>query len=114
MLFRSAASPASARHVYRGVVEHSVYVDPAVHGRGVGTALLEALCAAADAAGCWTVQSSIFPENATSLLLHERHGFRRVGTRERIGLMTVGPFAGRWRDTVLVERRRASSDDPER
>ena len=51
------------------------------------------------------MQSSIFPENAASLRLHENAGFRTVGRRERIALMTTGPWAGQWRDTVLIERR---------
>ncbi|TAM67808.1 MAG: N-acetyltransferase family protein [Microbacteriaceae bacterium] len=102
----AAVSPASARDVYRGVVEHSVYVAAAAQGRGVGRALLAALIDACDAADIWTVQSSIFPENAKSLALHDRAGFRRIGTRERVAFMTYGPWAGQWRDTVLVERRR--------
>ncbi|MCC4248162.1 MULTISPECIES: GNAT family N-acetyltransferase [Microbacterium] len=104
-----AASAVSTREVYRGVVEHSVYVADRAHGRGVGGALLRAFLAAVDAGGIWTVQSSIFPENAASLALHERAGFRRVGYRERIALMTYGPWAGQWRDTILIERRRAAS-----
>jgi L-amino acid N-acyltransferase YncA len=55
--------------------------------------------------GIWTIQSGIFPENAASLALHESHGFRQVGRRERIALMTYGPYAGTWRDTILVELR---------
>lgn len=100
-----AASPVSSRAVYRGVVEHSVYVGCTARGRGVGTRLLQAFLGAAEAGGVWTVQSSIFPENVASLALHEAAGFRRVGHRERIARMTYGPMAGRWRDTVLVERR---------
>lgn len=100
-----AASPTSARPAYRGVVEHSVYVAPSATGRGVGRLLLEALIASTEAAGIWTVQSAIFPENAASLALHRRCGFREVGRRERVALMPVGPLAGTWRDTVLVERR---------
>jgi phosphinothricin acetyltransferase len=100
-----AASPVSARPVYRGVIEHSVYVSQAAQGRGVGGALLAAFLQAAEAAGYWTVQSSIFPENTASIALHEKHGFRTVGHREAIGLMTYGPYAGQWRDTVLVEWR---------
>ena len=57
------------------------------------------------AAGVWTVQSGIFPENTASLALHVAAGFRVVGTRERLGRMTYGPFEGRWRDVVLVEKR---------
>jgi len=103
-----AASPVSTREVYRGVVEHSVYVAAAATGRGVGTRLLSALIAAADDAGVWTIQSSIFPENIPSLVLHERVGFRAIGHRERIARMSYGPYAGRWRDTVLLERRAPS------
>ena len=74
-----AASRVSAREVYRGVVEHSVYVADRAHGRGVGTALLTSFLRAAEAADIWTVQASIFPENTASLALHERAGFRRIG-----------------------------------
>ena len=101
----AAASAVSSRAVYRGVVEHSVYVATAHHGRGVGRALLRALLDALESAGCWTVQASIFAENTASLALHEQEGFRVVGRREAIALMTVGPWAGQWRDTLLVERR---------
>lgn len=100
-----AASRVSARPVYRGVVEHSVYVAERGRGRGAGRALLGAFLPSMEAAGIWTVQSSIFPENHASLALHERAGFRRVGRRERIALMSYGPWAGTWRDTILVERR---------
>ena len=83
-----------------GVVEHSVYVVPDARGRGIGRTLLAALIASTEAAGIWTIQSGVFPENAASIALHERAGFRVVGTRER-----VGRHHGRWRDVVLVERR---------
>jgi L-amino acid N-acyltransferase YncA len=101
----AAVSPVSARAVYAGVVEHSVYVHPGARGRGVGRALLATLLDSTRAAGIWTVQSGVFPENAASLALHAAAGFRVVGTRERVGLMTYGPMAGRWRDVVLVEHR---------
>ncbi|MFJ6678292.1 GNAT family N-acetyltransferase [Microbacterium sp. NPDC091382] len=100
-----AASRVSAREVYRGVIEHSVYVDPAHTGRGVGRALLDAFIDAAEAAGYWTIQSSVFPENDVSLRLHESAGFRVVGRRERIARSMLGAHAGRWRDTLLLERR---------
>ncbi|MCW2497482.1 N-acetyltransferase family protein [Jatrophihabitans sp.] len=98
-------SATSKRPVYAGVVEHSVYVDPAARGRGVGRALLGALIDSTEAAGIWTLRAGIFPENAASIRLHESAGFRRVGVHERIGLAAVGPHAGRWRDVVLLERR---------
>lgn len=95
-----AVSPVSARPVYAGVVEHSVYVDPAARGRGVGAALLRALIESTEAAGIWTIQSAIFPTNLASLRLHEAARFRVIGRRERIGR-----HHGIWRDTLLIERR---------
>ena len=101
----AAASAISDRCVYGGVVEHSVYVAPESSGRGVGRTLLDHLILATEGAGIWTIQSGIFPENAASLRLHERAGFRTVGRRERLGLMTHGPMAGQWRDVLMIERR---------
>ena len=95
-----ACSAVSRRPVYRGVVEHSVYVDPAASGRGVGRALLDALVLSTERAGIWTLQSAVFPENAASLRLHAAAGFRVVGLRERLGRQH-----GRWRDVLLLERR---------
>ncbi|MFG2309857.1 GNAT family N-acetyltransferase [Streptomyces sp. NPDC048566] len=95
-----AAVPVSDRCAYAGVVEHSVYVHPAARGRGVGAALLARLVASTEAAGIWTIQSGVFPENTAGLALHRAAGFRVVGTRERIGRLH-----GVWRDVVLIERR---------
>jgi len=104
----TALAPVSAREVYAGVAEVSIGVAAAARGKGVGTALMRELIARAEAAGVWTLQSVIFPENAASLALHERCGFRVVGRRERIGKMpAIGPRAGEWRDTLLLERRSA-------
>jgi phosphinothricin acetyltransferase len=97
----------SDRCVYAGVAEVSVYVAAAARGRGVGAAVLGGLIARSEAAGMWTLQAGVFPENAASIALHRRFGFRVVGTRERVGKMTHGPCAGQWRDTVLLERRSA-------
>jgi L-amino acid N-acyltransferase YncA len=101
----AAASSVSARDVYRGVAEHSVYVDPAAWGRRIGQTLLRAIVSAAEDSGIWTLQCSIFPENTASLTLHRAAGFRVVGIRERVAQMTYGPQAGEWRDTVFLERR---------
>ncbi|MFE9425059.1 GNAT family N-acetyltransferase [Kitasatospora sp. NPDC006697] len=96
----AAVSRVSDRAAYAGVVEHSVYVHPDAQGHGVGFALLTALLESTEAGGIWTVQSGIFPENTASLALHQRAGFRVIGTRERIGRLN-----GEWRNVVLVERR---------
>jgi L-amino acid N-acyltransferase YncA len=98
-----AVSPVSARPVYAGVVEHSVYVDAAAQGRGIGRALLDALIASTEAAGIWTIQSAIFPENTASAALHRAAGFRSIGVREKVARHVAR--ANRWRDTVLIERR---------
>lgn len=99
----AALSPVSTRAVYAGVAEVSVYVAARARGRGIGFMLLSALVAASEESGIWTLQAGIFPENRASLALHQRAGFRVVGTRQRIGRMD-----GRWRDTVLMERRSAT------
>lgn len=95
-----AATAVSDRCAYSGVVEHSIYVSPAARGRGVGRALLDALITSTEAAGIWTIQSGIFPENVASAALHRAAGFRDVGRRERIA-----QHHGRWRDVILIERR---------
>ncbi len=101
----AAASPVSGRCVYAGVIEASVYVGDDARGRGVGRALLDGLLVSAREGGVWTVQSGVFPQNSASLALHAAVGFRVVGTRERLGLMTHGPLAGTWLDVVLLEKR---------
>jgi phosphinothricin acetyltransferase len=93
-------TPISERECYRGVAEDSIYVGAASRGRGVGRVLLEELLARADAAGFWTVEAGIFPENTASVRLHLVCGFRIVGVRERLGRMD-----GVWRDVLLLERR---------
>ena len=95
-----AVTRVSRRHAYRGVVEHSVYVDEATRGRGVGRALLDALVGVAPQHGVWTIQTSVLEANAPSLALHESAGFRVVGRRERIAQLD-----GEWRDTLLLELR---------
>jgi phosphinothricin acetyltransferase len=96
----AAALATSGRQVHAGVVEHSVYVRPGARGQGIGRRLLDALIASTEAAGIWTIQSGVFPENTASMVLHRAAGFRMVGIRERIGQQN-----GRWRDVVLIERR---------
>lgn len=99
----AALSPVSVRAVYRGVAEVSVYVAQEFRGQGVGRALLGELVRQSEALGYWTLQASIFLENAASLALHAACGFRQVGRRARIGQLN-----GVWRDVLLLERRSAA------
>ncbi|WP_229052747.1 GNAT family N-acetyltransferase [Aeromicrobium sp. Leaf350] len=100
----TSVSPTSTRACYRGVGETSVYVDSSVRGRRVGRQLVAHQVAAAEKAGFWTLQTSIFPENVASLRIHEAAGFRVVGRRDRIAQLH-----GVWRDTILLEWRSAGS-----
>lgn len=77
----AALSPISDRCAYAGVAEGSVYVAREHRRRGVGSALLGRLIAASEAAGVWTMQAGVFPENEASRALLARHGFREVVDR---------------------------------
>ena len=98
----AALSPVSSRCVYAGVAEVSIYIAEHARGRGIGRQLMSRLIADSEAQGIWTLQAGIFPENAASIALHQRAGFRVLGQRERPGQLN-----GRWRDVVLMERRSA-------
>lgn len=96
----AALGPVSPRPCYRGVAEVSIYVAGAAQGRGAGGALLDALVAASEQEGIWTLHASIHADNSASLRLHLRAGFRVVGRRERIARRADG-----WADTIILERR---------
>lgn len=96
----AAISQVSSRCVYGGVGEVSIYIGQAYRGQGVGLMLLKALIQESEAAGYWTLQSGIFPENKASIKLHERAGFRFLGKRERIAKIN-----GIWKDNLLFEKR---------
>ena len=98
----AALSPVSRRPCYAGVAEIGIYIAAAARGRGVGLALLRALIESAEAHGIWTLQGATIAENAASLALQAKCGFRVVGRRERISKLN-----GSWRDTILTERRSA-------
>jgi L-amino acid N-acyltransferase YncA len=96
----SALTPYSKRAVYQGVAEVSIYIEPDLSGKGIGSILMNALIQSAKENRIWTLQSSIFPENPGSIALHKKFGFREVGYRERIAQLD-----GVWRDVVLLEKR---------
>jgi phosphinothricin acetyltransferase len=96
----AALIPVSGRVVYSGVAEVSIYISSEFRGSGIGRRLLIKLVEESETEGFWTLQASVFPENAASIKIHLDAGFRKVGFREKIGIMD-----GIWRDTVLLERR---------
>lgn len=96
----AALSPVSRRPVYAGVAEVSIYVAESARGNGIGAKLMSSLITSSEAAGIWTLQAGIFPENAASIRLHKTAGFREVGLRAQLGCLH-----GRWRDVLLLERR---------
>jgi L-amino acid N-acyltransferase YncA len=96
----AALSNISERCVYSGVAEVSIYVDPDYARQGIGDQLMSSLIKGSESNGIWTLQAGIFPENISSIKLHEKYGFRIIGVREKIGKMD-----GKWRDVFLLERR---------
>lgn len=100
-----ALSPFSARKAYAGVAELSVYVSPTCRGSGVGFTLLEQLIVSSEAAGIWTLTSTVLDGNKASLRLHEKSGFRVIGRREKVSRISRGPRSGQWLDSIILERR---------
>ena len=101
----ASLSRVSARKVYAGVAEVSIYVGAKFRGQGLGSDLIASLISASEKMGFWTLQAGIFPENVTSIEMHKKHGFRILGVREKVGKMGFGDMQGKWRDVVLMERR---------
>lgn len=101
----ASLSRVSARRVYAGVGEISIYVAAKYRGQGIGSELMRFFVDRTEKKGFWTLQAGIFPENKDSIKLHEKHGFRVLGIREKVGKMDFGKLRGKWRDVVLMERR---------
>ncbi len=102
MLGWAALSKVSYRAAYSGVAELSIYITPNMHGKGIGTLILQQLIVESEQHNIWTLQCGIMRENMASILLHKKCGFREIGYREKIGILH-----GVWRDNVLMERRSA-------
>jgi phosphinothricin acetyltransferase len=97
----AALSSTSSRAVYSGVVEVSIYIDEKYKGLGVGTKLMNNLIEKSEENGFWTLYSAIIRENAASIALHKKCGFREIGKREKVAKMSNGIR----HDVVLLERR---------
>ncbi|MGG0655406.1 N-acetyltransferase family protein [Rummeliibacillus pycnus] len=95
-----ALTQISSREVYRGVGEISIYISGSSRGMGIGTLLMEKMIQESENEGFWTLQSSVFKKNKSSIALHKKLEFRVVGTREKIAQLD-----GEWQDTIILERR---------
>lgn len=96
----AALTPVSGRCVYAGVAEVSVYVADSYRNQGIGRLLLQQLISESEKAGIWTLQAGILAENISSIKIHEKCGFRKIGHREKIGQLN-----GIWKDVIMMERR---------
>ena len=97
----AALSTISTQYVFRGVADISIYISPVYRHKGFGKALLTRLIEESEKRGYWTLQSDVMDDNLPGLKLHNSCGFRKVGTRNKIGR----DINGKWRSTVLMERR---------
>src|SRR5262245_49536249 len=94
------AGPYRERPAYRFTVEDSIYIDPTMHRRGIGRALLARLLAEAEAGGFRQMIAVIGDSaNTPSIALHAAAGFRMVGTFEAAGYKF-----DRWIDSVLMQK----------
>jgi phosphinothricin acetyltransferase len=101
------AGPFRDRPAYRYTVENSVYVDPAAVRRGAGGALLGRLIERCREGGYRQMIAVIGGrDNASSISLHERLGFRRIGRLEAVGFKHE-----RWVDVMLMQRALGSDED---
>lgn len=91
--------PISSRQAYQGVGEVSIYIEPSAQGKGIGAALLHHLMEQAKQQGYWMLQSSIFEVNEASIQLHQKAGFRLIGTRK-----CIAKRDGQWMNTILMEK----------
>jgi phosphinothricin acetyltransferase len=94
------AGPYRPRPAYRFTVENSVYLQPAIHRRGIGQQLLQRLIAECEASGFRQMIAVIGDSaNAGSIGVHTKCGFQMIGTHPKVGLKF-----GRWLDTVMMQR----------
>ena len=96
----AALSAVSARPAYNGVAEVSIYIDTDFIAKGIGSKLMDKVITSSEENGIWTLNSSVFPENIATIKLHEKFGFRIIGFKEKVARLN-----GKWRNTVLLERR---------
>ena len=91
--------PYRPRPAYRFTVENSLYLQPAIHRRGIGRQLLQRLISECAACGFRQMIAVIGDSaNTASVGVHSRCGFQMIGTHPNVGLKF-----GRWLDTVMMQ-----------
>ena len=93
------ASTYRPREAYRFTCEDSIYLAPSAVGHGIGSKMLARLIEDAAKAGLRQMLAVITAERANSVRLHEKHGFRMIGTYEALGYKF-----DRWLDIVHMQR----------
>jgi L-amino acid N-acyltransferase YncA len=94
------AGPYRPRPAYRFTVENSVYLQPAIHRRGIGLQLMQCLIAECEVRGYRQMIAVIGDSaNVGSIGVHSKTGFKMIGTHPNVGLKF-----GRWLDTVMMQR----------
>lgn len=93
-----ATFPSSDRCCYEGNLEFSVYVHPDFRKLGLATLVLQRLINECRNRGVVKLMSMVNHDNAPSLALMDKVGFRRVGVHKNHGKMD-----GVWKDTVIIE-----------
>lgn len=99
--------PFRLKPAYKYTVEHSVYVGKDFRGQGLGKALLQRIIDIAEEWGCHVIIGGIDAENTASVALHEKFGFRLVGTFHETGFKF-----GRWLDLLFYEKRLNGPSNP--
>jgi phosphinothricin acetyltransferase len=99
LLGYASSSPYRPKAAYDTSVEASIYLSPDATGRGVGTALYSALFEALEGEAVHRAYGGIALPNPASIALHERFGFRLVGTYTQ-----QGRKFGRYWDVAWYEK----------
>lgn len=94
------ASSYRPKRAYQHSAEVTIYVDPAAQGKGVGSALMNALIEALQAAEQFHLAIAMIADDAkASIKLHQKFGFEKVGY-----LPEVGRKFDKWHGVSILQR----------